>query len=96
MQHLPPDVAELIVEHLQREGGARRVAQVLTDDDADANAIPVFEVQIIKAPAVRALLCVERGSRLLTSRVLRALAWRSLPENDLADEFAVYVAITNR
>ena len=93
MQHLPPDVAELIVVHLQRGGGARRVAQVLSDDD---NGMPTFEVQLVKAPAVRALLCVDRSFRQLTSRVLRALAWRSLPENDLADEFAVYVAINNQ
>ena len=54
------------------------------------------EVQVVKAPAVRALLCADRDFRQLASRALRALAWRSLPEEDLADEFAVYVSITNR
>ena len=43
----------------------------------------------------RALLCVDRVFRHLATRVLRTVAWRGMPD-DLGDEFAIYVSITNR
>ena len=94
MDSLPDDVLRKIIVIVQRDQGQVRCAQVVTND-TPAPSLPLFELQLLRPPSIQALACLSRLWCRLVPQTLLALAWRSLPDERLGDEFAVYLRLYN-